>query len=149
MRLPHAKFLIAGGLIIGTICYLMFSGINTSMVYYYTVTELKASADSLAPRGVRVSGHVLPGSIEKDDSGSKVEFSVFDKETNQSIFVTYSGIIPDTFKDSSEVVVEGLYHPESDSFKAHTLLAKCPSKYEEERREGEEGYPASDQVSSR
>jgi len=37
--MPHLKFVIVGTLILGAISYLMFSGINDSMVYYYTVSE--------------------------------------------------------------------------------------------------------------
>jgi cytochrome c-type biogenesis protein CcmE len=44
--------------------------------------------------------------------------------------VHYEGLVPDTFKDNSQVVVEGNLNPERTSFRAHTLLAKCPSKYE-------------------
>ena len=55
--MPHPKFLVAGALILGSICYLMFSGINDSTVYYYTVTELRAKPE-LEGRGLRLSGHV-------------------------------------------------------------------------------------------
>lgn len=130
MRLPNAKFLVAGALIVGGICYLMFSGINRSMVYYYTLTELSEQSASLSGQGVRISGFVRPGSIDRDKNGSRVQFEVYEKSTNQEIPVVYSGIIPDTFKDNAEVVVEGIYDPSSPTFTANTLLAKCPSKYE-------------------
>lgn len=130
MRIPHAKFLFAGALIIGGICYLMFSGINDSMVYYYTVTEVQQQGVRLGDEGIRVNGHVRPGTIEKDQSGTRVDFVVFEKATDHSMAVTYEGLIPDTFKDNAEVVVEGVYDPSSKHFKATTLLAKCPSKYE-------------------
>ena len=40
-----------------------------------------------------------------------------------------TGIIPDTFVDEADVVVEGARRPDG-VFEATTLLAKCPSKYE-------------------
>ena len=43
--------------------------------------------------------------------------------------VNYHGIIPDTFVDGADVVVEGALSTDG-TFDAHTLLAKCPSKYE-------------------
>ena len=46
-----------------------------------------------------------------------------------SMPVNYHGIIPDTFVDGADVVVEGQIDG-SGTFQAHTLLAKCPSKYE-------------------
>jgi cytochrome c-type biogenesis protein CcmE len=43
--------------------------------------------------------------------------------------VFYTGIVPDTFKDNSEIVVTGHLTPEG--FMASDMTAKCPSKYEE------------------
>ena len=129
-RIPHMKFLVAGGLIIGTICFLMFSGIDNTMVYYYTVSEVQSQRQQLNGKGIRISGHVQPGSIRKSGDGTIVDFEVYEKATGQAIPVTYAGLIPDTFKDSAEVVVEGVYDSRDPSFKATTLLAKCPSKYE-------------------
>jgi cytochrome c-type biogenesis protein CcmE len=45
--------------------------------------------------------------------------------------VVYRGVVPDTFQESGEVVVEGGLGSEG-VFRARTLLAKCPSKYEPE-----------------
>ncbi|MDA2928898.1 cytochrome c maturation protein CcmE [Acidobacteria bacterium AH-259-O06] len=128
--MPHLKFMVAGTLILGAICYLMFSGINDSMVYYYTVSELMNKAEEIPGKGVRVSGYVSPGTIRGESTQSKVEFVMFEKESDRTLPVVYQGIIPDTFKDNAEVVVEGTYRPEEEVFEATVLLAKCPSKYE-------------------
>ncbi len=136
--MPQPKFLIAGVLIIGAISYLMFSGINSSMVYYHTVTELLDQAEGLKGRGVRLSGHVDVGSIDRNDKENRLRFLVVEQATGKTVPVNYSGIIPDTFKDAAEVVVEGKYDLQKGEFQAHVLLAKCPSKYEREEYEG--GY---------
>jgi len=129
-RIPHIKFLIAGGLIVGTICILMFSGIDNAMVYYYTVSEIQSDGETLNGKGIRISGHVQPGTIRKAGDGTFVDFQVYEKTTGRSISVTFAGLIPDTFKDDAEVVVEGIYDSSNPVFTASTLLAKCPSKYE-------------------
>jgi cytochrome c-type biogenesis protein CcmE len=129
-RIPHAKFLIAGALIIGTICFLMFSGIDDAMVYYYTVSEVQSAGQELSGKGIRISGHVQPGSIRQSNNGTVVDFEVYERSTGKTILVSYTGLIPDTFKDDAEVVVEGVYDPLNPTFRANTLLAKCPSKYE-------------------
>ncbi len=128
--MPRLKFIVVGALILGAISYLMFSGINDSMVYYYTVSEALEMEQELSNRGIRVSGYVQAGSIKKENSQSKVEFLVFEKESDLTLPVIYQGIIPDTFKDNAEVLVEGMYRPEEGMFYANVLLAKCPSKYE-------------------
>jgi cytochrome c-type biogenesis protein CcmE len=46
--------------------------------------------------------------------------------------VVYNGIIPDAFTEDVQVIVEGKYHKDTNTFNASTLLAKCPSKYEAE-----------------
>jgi cytochrome c-type biogenesis protein CcmE len=135
--MPHVKFLVAGGLILGAISYLMFSGISDTMVYYYTVPEALAKAEQIQGMGIRVSGYVFPGSITRDPGRSRVQFLVCDDQRNQRIPVIYEGIIPDTFKDEAEVVVQGMYSSHEDLFRATILLAKCPSKYEATREKKE------------
>ncbi|MGH9340169.1 MAG: cytochrome c maturation protein CcmE [Acidobacteriota bacterium] len=142
-HLPHLKFIVAGTLIIGAISYLMFSGVNDSMVYYYDVSELMAKGPELEGKGVRLSGFVSPGSIVREGSKSKVQFLVFEKAGDRTVQVAYEGIIPDTFRDNAEVVVEGTYQPAQNSFQANTLLAKCPSKYEALGDEHPEDIPIS------
>jgi cytochrome c-type biogenesis protein CcmE len=128
--MPHLKFIVAGSLIIGAVAYLMFTGISGSMVYYYSVPELLANSDRLAGKGIRVSGHVSPGSIEREPGNTRIHFTVFEPASRQTVAVVYQGIVPDTFKDNAEVVVEGTYQEQEQRFHATTLLAKCPSKYE-------------------
>lgn len=130
VSMPHPKFLIAIALIVGAVCYLMFSGANDSMVYYYTVSELQAKAPQLEGKGVRVSAHVIPGSIVQQPGSKSVHFQIEDKGSQVKLPVQYAGIIPDTFKDNAEVVVEGRYDRTTGVFHANTLLAKCPSKYQ-------------------
>ncbi len=139
--MPQLKFLVAGGLILAAIGYLMFSGFSGSMVYYYSVPEVLAKSPDLNDRGIRVSGHVDEGSIVRDPGQAKVSFRVIDKSTQKTLPVVYQGIIPDTFKDHAEVVVEGRFLDSDRTFHATTLLAKCPSKYERQE-EGDEAYVA-------
>lgn len=130
-RLPSPKFIVAGLLIVGAVAYLMVSGFGDSMVYYYTLSELKEKKSELAGVGLRVHGHVSSGTIRIDRERSQVDFLVMEKKTPNTLPVTYQGIIPDTFKDGAEVVVEGTYQADRHHFQATVLMAKCPSKYEE------------------
>jgi len=144
--MPAPKFLIAGSLIVGAICYLMFSGINDSMIYYYSVSELMQKESELSGEGIRVSGYVSPGTIHLDQQLSQVEFVVSEKNSEGSLPVVYQGLIPDTFKDHAEVVVEGSYHSGQKRFHATTLLAKCPSKYESKGEAHSEEIPVAQRV---
>ena len=111
--MPRLKFVVAGGLILGAITYLMFSGISDSMVYYYTVSEALELAQEDAGKGIRISGYVSSGTIEREESESRVGFLVYDRDGAHTLPVVYQGIIPDTFKDDAEVVVEEVMSEET------------------------------------
>ncbi len=120
------KLIIAIGVIALGITYLVYGSVKDTMVYYLTVPELKDRVPSVYKERVRVSGTVVPGSIRNEVDGF-LEFKIADGD--DSIDVKYKGVIPDTFNDGVEAVVEGLYTP-SNVFNANVLLAKCPTKYE-------------------
>lgn len=109
---------------------ILFSvGLKGSMVYYLTVGEFldRQGRDDLG-ENFRVNGNVKSGSIEKTPGQLGARFVMTDTAGHE-LRVVYSKETPDTFVDGSEVVVEG--HLGTDQqFVAHTLLAKCPSKYE-------------------
>ncbi len=130
MKKSFARFIIVGGLILAGAGYLLFSSMNSSMVYYYTVDEVLQGSDDFSGRGVRINGWVKPGSVSLADDGRGVLFEAFNKDSGSSMQIKYSGIVPDTFKEDSEVVVEGLWDRDQQEFTASVLLAKCPSKYE-------------------
>jgi cytochrome c-type biogenesis protein CcmE len=127
---PRAKFLIGGALIMGAAGYLMASSIKTTGVYYVTPQELAgkvASDPSIIGSGIKMGARVVPGSIQRDAGGREVSFQVSDGARMYPVI--YRGVIPDTFTDSADVVVEGRLGTDG-TFHATTLLAKCASRYE-------------------
>jgi cytochrome c-type biogenesis protein CcmE len=135
------KFLLLGTGILLSMGFLMVVGMSRpgGFAYYMTVSEFLADPERGAD-GLRINGKVVTGSIERHSSGQEVDFLVSDGAAE--LPVRYAGVIPDTFVDDSDVVVEGKLD-ESGTFQAHTLLAKCPSKYEAaDGYEGEGGYEA-------
>jgi cytochrome c-type biogenesis protein CcmE len=103
---------------------LLTQRVSENTVYYYTVSE---ALDKEKQEALRISGKVLPGSIQKDAEKQLLQFRVYD-EKNETIAVRYQGPVPDIFNEDIEVVVEGKI--EGEVFVANNLLAKCPSKYE-------------------
>ena len=141
----RTKFMIGGLLVLGTAGYLMASSIGETGMYYLTPGELtaKVQGDStFFDTGVKMGARVVPGTIERDPGGRAVKFAVTDGA--QVIPVSYRGVIPDTFTDSVDVVVEGRYHRDG-TFVATTLLAKCASRYENapDKYQDTPGYRAS------
>ncbi len=115
------------------VTYLVWTGISDSMVYYLTPTELMAKvADdpTFHEVGVKVSGRVVQGTYHQGDEDLTHLFTVHDIEHADVTFpVVYKGILPDTFTDEIEVVLEGRFG-EDQVFQANTLLTKCGSRYE-------------------
>lgn len=128
----HAKvkFLIGGALVLGTAGYLMAGSIKDTAVYYLEPAELQAKVQadpSFVGTGVKVGAKVVHGSVVRDAGGRQVNFKMTDGKATYD--VEYKGIIPDTFSDSVDVVVEGRLGADG-TFRATTLLAKCASRYE-------------------
>ena len=115
------------------VSYLVWTGVSDSMVYYLTPTELvaKVSEDpAFHSVGVKVSGRVIPGSYQQGDGDLVHEFTVRDIEHADVTFpVVYQGVLPDTFTEDVDVVLEGRFG-EDRVFQANTVLTKCGSRYE-------------------
>lgn len=122
------RYWVGALLVVGALGYLAISGANQNMVTYLTIPEVKAAPQTAAPSGVRVTGKVADGSIDAK-TPREVWFTVAGEA--DSLRACYRGVIPDTFKDGADVVLEGHMDP-GGHFAATTLLAKCPSKYEAE-----------------
>jgi cytochrome c-type biogenesis protein CcmE len=93
-------------------------------------TEAKEPSQLLQsdPGGTyELTGKVVPGSIQR--SGNDLKFRISDRDGSNPIPVTYTGEVPDPFRDGREVIVtgkleEGTFVGEKDS-----LVTKCPSKF--------------------
>ena len=113
--------------VVAALGFLVYTGLTDNMVYYYHVDEFLPKAAALKGEVIKVNGKVRQGSIHKQD----LDYNFVIHGAPQNIVsVNYHGIVPDTFKDGSDVVVEGKYDPAAQKFHATTLLAKCPTKYE-------------------
>lgn len=126
----RTRVLIGAGLVVGTVGYLMASGIKDTGVYFLTPTELaqRVTADpSFRDVGVKMGARVVHGTIQRDVASQTIAFKVTDG--TQTYPVVYHGMAPDTFNDDVDVVVEGRLMPDG-TFRATTLLAKCGSRYE-------------------
>jgi cytochrome c-type biogenesis protein CcmE len=51
-------------------------------------------------------------------------------EPGNVMSVSYTGVVPDTFKDEAEVVLKGRIAGDGFHTDPNGVIAKCPSKYE-------------------
>lgn len=112
-----------------------------TLTYFHNADEVLASPADFTGRRIRMGGHVEKDSIFKKKGALDYQFKVkpqpnmvrFPELADQTITVRYTGVVPDTFKDDAEVIVAGILDP-SGIFTASELIAKCPSKYEAEKK---------------
>lgn len=97
---------------------------NENMVFFYTPSQLVAG-EVPAGRSYRLGGMVETGSLQRESGTLKIAFRV--KDESHVVPVTYSGIVPDLFKEGTGVVAEGNY--KDGVFVAHTILAKHDENY--------------------
>lgn len=138
MPAKKVKVAISFTVIAVLMVWLTISGFNENMQYYVTITDVQAMDGSEVSKGLRVKGHLVAGSVEETTNSLEIFFLL--EENGNQMRVRYDKERPDTFKDGSEVLVEGKYLVEEGYFNANMLMAKCPSKYESEDYNYESGY---------
>lgn len=125
----RAKFWVGGLVIVAALAWLGFVGFEESKAYYITVDEFSSMRGDTGGKRFKLAGDVVAGSIDR--SRPQLEFVIASPQS--SIRVRYTGrdIIPDTFRDGSKALVEGIVAPDG-VFEASRIEAKCASKYEAE-----------------
>ena len=108
-------------LLAGALVYTSFASSSEAK----TPSELAAAAQT--GRVYQLTGKVVPGSIVK--RGTTRTFRIRDRDGNVSVPVSYTGPVPDPFRDGREVIVDvrkqgAMFVGERDS-----LVTKCPSKF--------------------
>ena len=124
MKRKHKRltFIVLGMGLLAAAAALMLSAFEDNIVFFYSPTEVldqKLGAD----RRVRIGGLVEDGSVEK--AGTEVKFRVTDLAA--AIPVTYTGILPDLFREGQGVVAEGRFV--DGVFHADEVLAKHDETY--------------------
>ena len=105
---------------------LLYTTLGESMQYYKYVDEVVGSQADWSGKKLQVHGYVVPGSIGKKRDALEYRFDI--QRNGKTLRAFYNGIVPDTFKDDSEVVLTGILTKEG--FVATDMTAKCPSKYD-------------------
>jgi cytochrome c-type biogenesis protein CcmE len=103
---------------------LILFALRGSIVFFYGPTEM---AEKAPPRGthLRIGGLVKRGSLTYNGS-STVVFAVTDLK--HDIKVSYTGLLPDLFREGQGVVAEGTVEGPG-LFHADTVLAKHDERY--------------------
>jgi len=122
----YLKFGSAIAVILVSLGFLAYTGVQDSKSYYVTIKELRGMGNDAYTKRLRVAGNVLPGSIKR--SGTRVEFVLIEQDQSLPVIYTGTEAPPDTFKDNSQALADGSFGRDG-VFHAKELQAKCASKY--------------------
>jgi cytochrome c-type biogenesis protein CcmE len=116
---------------------LMWTTLREGTEYYKNIDEVIANEQEWHGKQLQLHGYVVPGSIYRKRDSLEYKFKVQNNpaRANQAdgdriIEASYTGIVPDTFKDEAEVVLKGRLTPTGFHTDPNGVTAKCPSKYE-------------------
>jgi cytochrome c-type biogenesis protein CcmE len=105
---------------------LLYSSLSENTQYYKHVDEVMTSPEAWYGKRLQIHGHASNIRRRPDSLDYRFEIS----HNGHVVSASYSGIVPDTFKDGSEVVVKGTLGADGFIVEPDGVMAKCPSKYE-------------------
>jgi cytochrome c-type biogenesis protein CcmE len=125
MKPRHKRVaLILGALAgLGVAAGLVLNALQSNVAFFFTPTQVVAG-EAPKNRAFRVGGMVREGSLKRDQM--TVHFVVTD--TAKDVRVSYTGILPDLFKEGKGAVVQGKLN-ERGEFQATEVLAKHDENY--------------------
>lgn len=106
---------------------LLWSTLRDGTEYYKHVDEVMASPEQWYGKRLQLHGYVVPASIMRRPDTLDYRFQVHSK--GHVVPASYTGIVPDTFKNESEVVLKGRLSGDGFAVEPNGVMAKCPSKY--------------------
>ncbi|MBM4200939.1 MAG: cytochrome c maturation protein CcmE [Gammaproteobacteria bacterium] len=152
MTRRQQRMLAVAGILTGIAiaAYFALTAFQKNLLYFYTPSQVKAGE---APKGYpfRVGGLVVPGSVQRDAGSLRVRFEVTDGPA--SVPVTYSGILPDLFREGQGIISIGQLSQDG-VFEATEVLAKhdenyMPPEVADSLKRGSNGQPVLDYKSFR
>ena len=126
MSKKATRAVISAVVLLTALMAVMYTTVSEGAQYYKHVDEVMNSPEQWYGKGMQLHGFVVDKSIEQRPNTLDYRFKM--KTGDHAVLATYTGIVPDTFKDGAEIVLTGQLGPQG--FHATNMTAKCPSKYE-------------------
>ena len=112
--------------LLAAVTMVLYTTVSDGAQYYKNVDEIMTSPEHWYGKQMELHGFVVDQTITQRPNSLDYRFKL--KNGDHAVFVSYTGVVPDTFKDGAEIVVRGQLGP--DGFASTWMTAKCPSKYE-------------------
>ena len=124
-RHKRAAAIVLGLAALGGAAALVLNAFQSNLVFFFSPSQVAANE---APQGrsFRIGGLVQEGSLQRQANSLTIRFAVTD--TAHHIPVTYTGLLPDLFKEGKGVVAQGRLATDG-VFHADQVLAKHDENY--------------------
>jgi cytochrome c-type biogenesis protein CcmE len=116
---------LAGLGMLGIATALVLTAFSDNLVFFYSPSDLKTKHVAEGRR-LRVGGLVENASLKREADGKTFEFRITDGEN--SVPVTYTGLLPDLFREGQGVVIQGMIGSDG-MVRADEVLAKHDERY--------------------
>ena len=124
-RHKRVAFIVVGVAGLGVAAFLVLSAFQNNLVFFFSPTQV-AAKEAPVDRTFRIGGLVQEGTLQRENDGLTVRFTVTDTAAN--IPVVYKGILPDLFKEGRGCVAQGKLGLDG-VFQADQVLAKHDENY--------------------
>ena len=124
-RTRRALAIVAGLGTLGVAAMLVLNAFQSNLVFFFSPSQIAAN-EAPRDRSFRIGGLVEEGSLKRDGQSLTVNFVVTDMA--QRVPVSYTGMLPDLFKEGKGVVAQGKLGNDG-VFRAEQVLAKHDENY--------------------
>ena len=128
MKTKALKIVATAVVLIGAIGGLLFTSLREGTEYYKHVDEVMVDPVAWHGKKLQLHGYVVEKSIMRRPDTLDYIFKIH--SNGKVVNARYTGVVPDTFKDGSEVVIKGTLGQDGFHVSPNGVMAKCPSKYE-------------------
>jgi cytochrome c-type biogenesis protein CcmE len=128
MKTKALKIVATAVVLLGAIGGLMYTSLADGTEYYKHVDEVMTDPAAWHGKRLQLHGYVVEKSIMRRPDTLDYIFKI--QSNGKIVNARYTGVVPDTFKDGSEVVIKGTLAQDGFHVAPNGVMAKCPSKYE-------------------
>src|SRR5689334_13436485 len=122
MSKKATRAVISAVVVLTALIAVLYTTVSQGATYYKHVDEVMNDPGPWYGKSMQLHGFVIDKSIEQRPDTLDYRFKL--RSGDYSVLATYTGVVPDTFKDGAEVVLTGELKPEG--FHATNVTAKCP-----------------------
>ncbi|MGH9292441.1 MAG: cytochrome c maturation protein CcmE [Acidimicrobiales bacterium] len=123
---PRRRLLLAGGVIVAVIGFLVFKGLTSAIVFFKTANEAVAQRAQIGNSDFQLEGTVMRHSVHRV-GGDVYRFAIESKGV--TVDVTNTGYPPQMFRPGLPVVLVGHFVGVSDAFASDQIMVKHSQKY--------------------